>query len=77
MQLPPGVSEQQLRALHAAYVEAKKRCNEDVSRVSYEVLAKTVAKQVPELMTRYKAKTIEFKVVIKDGRAILKAVPRL
>ena len=77
LQLPPGVSEQQLRALHAAYVEAKKRCNEDVSRVSYEVLAKTVAKQVPELMRRYKAKTIEFKVVIKDGRAILKAVPRL
>jgi hypothetical protein len=75
-QLPSGMSEAQLRALHSAYVEAKRRCHEDVSRVSYEALANTLAKQVPELMARYKASTIEFKVVIKDGRVILKAVPR-
>jgi hypothetical protein len=74
---PSGMSEQQLRALYGAYVEAKKRCNEDVSRLSYEVLAKSVAKQVPELIAKYKARTVEFKVVIKEGRAILKAVPRV
>jgi len=74
--LPSGMSEQQLRALYEAYVAAKKRCNEDVSRVSYDALAKSVAKQVPELIAKYKARTVEFKVVIKDGRAILKAVPR-
>jgi len=74
--LPSGMSEQQLRALYEAYVAAKKRCNEDVSRVSYDALAKSVAKQVPELIAKYKAKTVEFKVVIKDGHAILKAVPR-
>ncbi len=79
-EVPPprgGITDQQLRALHAAYVEAKKRCNEDASRLSYEAMAKIVSKQVPELMAKYKAKTVEFKVVIKDGRAILKAVPRV
>ncbi len=75
--LPPGMTEEQVRALHEAYMEAKRRCNEDTSRVSYEALASTIAKQVPELMAKYKARTVEFKVVIKDGRAILKAVPRL
>ncbi len=75
--LPGGMTEEQLRELHAAYVEAKRRCNEDISRVSYEALARAVAKQVPELMAKYKAKTVEFKVVIKDGRAVLKAVPRV
>jgi hypothetical protein len=75
--LPPGMSEKQLRALYSAYVDAKKRCNEDVSRLSYESLAKTVAKQVPEIVSRYKARTVEFKVVIKEGRAVLKAVPHL
>ena len=74
--LPSGMSAQQLRSLYEAYVAAKKRCNEDVSRVSYDALAKSVAKQVPELIAKYKAKTVEFKVVIKDGHAILKAVPR-
>lgn len=75
--LPPGMTEEQVRALHSAYMEAKRRCNEDTSRVSYEALASTIAKQIPELMAKYKARTVEFKVVIKDGRAILKAVPRL
>jgi hypothetical protein len=73
----PGLSESQLRSLYDAYVDAKKRCNEDVSRLSYEAVAKTIAKQVPELLSKYGAKTVEFKVVIKDGRAVLKAVPRV
>lgn len=76
-ELPAGVSEAQVRALYDAYLEAKRRCNEDVSRFSYEILARSVAKQVPELVAKYKARTVEFKVVIKDGRAVLKAVPKL
>jgi hypothetical protein len=75
--LPAGMGADQLRELYTAYVDAKKRCNEDVSRVSYEALAKTVARQVPELMSKFRARSIEFKVVIKDGRAVLKAVPRM
>lgn len=74
---PSPISEAELRALFAAYVEAKRRCNEDVSRLTYEALAKTVAKQVPEIIARFKARSVEFKVVIKDGRAVLKAVPRV
>jgi aspartate ammonia-lyase len=65
-----------MRELYDAYVSAKRRCNEDVSRISYEVVSKSVSKQIPELMERYKAKAVDFKVVIKDGKAILKAVPR-
>ena len=65
-----------MRELYDAYVTAKRRCNEDVSKLSYEAVAKSVSKQIPELMDRYKAKTVDFKVVIKDGKAILKAIPR-
>lgn len=71
-----GLSAEQLEALYGAYVDAKKRCGEDVSRITYDALAKTVARQVPELLVRYKAKTVEFKVLIKDGKALLKAVPK-
>ena len=72
-----GISPEQLRSLYSAYVDAKQRCNEDVSRLSYDALAATIAKQVPELIARYQARAVEFKVVIKDGRAVLKAVPRV
>jgi len=67
----------QLRGLYAAYVAAKQSCNEDVSRLTYEALARSVSKQVPQLVAQYNARSVEFKVVVKDGRAVLKAVPRV
>jgi hypothetical protein len=75
--VPEGVGEAQLRKLYDAYVAAKKRCNEDVSRLTYEAVARSIAKQVPELMTRFKAKSVDFKVEVKDGRAVLKAIPKV
>ncbi len=74
---PGAMPEPQLRALYDAYVAAKKSCNEDVSRISYDAVARTVSKQIPELMTRYKAKSVEFKVDVKDGKAVLKAIPKV
>jgi hypothetical protein len=65
-----------MRELYDAFISAKRRCNEDVSRITYDALAKSVSKQIPELMAKHKAKAIDFKVVIKDGKAILRAIPR-
>ncbi len=74
---PGPIPEAALRALYAEYVAAKQRCQEDTSRFSYEALARSVAKQVPELLAKYKAKSVDFKVEVRDGRAVLKALPRL
>ena len=71
-----GLSESQMRSLYQAYLAAKKRCNEDTSRLTYEAVAKSVRKQIPDLMAKFQAKAVDFQVVIKQGRAILKAVPR-
>ena len=65
-----------MRDLYTQYISAKKQCGEDVSRLTFDAVAKSVQKQVPEILTRYKAKSVEFKVVVKDGKATLKAVPR-
>jgi hypothetical protein len=71
-----GLGEAQMRALYDAYLVAKKRCNEDTSSLTFDGMTKSVNKQIPELMTRFQAKAVDFKVVIKDGKAVLKAVPR-
>lgn len=71
-----GMGEAELRSLYDSYVAAKRSCNEDVSKVSLESLARTVGKQAPEIAARFKAKRVEFKVAIRDGRAVLTAVPR-
>lgn len=66
----------QMRALYDAYVTAKKQCNEDVSRLTFEAVSKSVQKQVPELLAKYKAKSVEFKVIVQGGKAVLKVIPK-
>jgi len=74
---PAAMSEPELRELFDAYVAAKKSCNEDVSKLSYEALARTVNKQTPEIAKKFKAKRVEFKVTVRDGKAVLTAVPKV
>jgi len=74
---PVPAQDPKIRALFDSYVAAKKQCGEDVSRISYDAVARTVAKQVPELMAKFKARAVDFKVEVKDGRAVLKAIPKV
>jgi hypothetical protein len=72
----PAMADAELRNLYESFLAAKRSCNEDVSRVSLESLARTVNKQAPEIAAKFKAKRVEFKVAIRDGRAVLTAVPK-
>ena len=71
-----ALAEPRLRAVYDAYLAAKKRCKEDVSRLSFESVADSLRKQVPELLERHGARDVEYKVVVKDGKAVLRAVPK-
>jgi len=71
-----ALAEPRLRAVYDAFVAAKKRCKEDTSRLSFESVADSLRKQVPELLERHGAKDVEYKVVVKDGKAVLRAVPK-
>jgi hypothetical protein len=71
------MTEPELRMLYDTYVAAKRSCNEDVSKLSYEALARTVNKQTPEIAAKFKAKRVEFKVSVRDGKAVLTAVPKV
>ena len=70
------LSDDKLKTVYEAYVSAKRRNKEDTSKMSYDTIAASLRKQVPELMKQHNAKGVEFKVVIKDGKAVLKAVPK-
>jgi hypothetical protein len=71
-----ALAEPRLRAVYEAYLTAKKSCQEDVSRLSFESVADSLRKQVPELLERHGARDVEYKVVVKDGKAVLRAVPK-
>ncbi len=74
---PADPEEAHLRAVYESYLAAKRQCNEDVSRLTFEALSRTIAKQVPALLEKYKARWVEFRVEVKDGKAVLKAIPKL
>jgi hypothetical protein len=71
----PSISDESLRRIYDTYLVAKKRCGESTAGMSFDAIASRIRAQVPELMQKHKAKNIEFKVVIKGGKAVLKAVP--
>jgi hypothetical protein len=62
--------------VYQAYVSAKKQCKESTAGMSFEQVADQLRKQVPQILSQTKAKAIDFKVVIKDGKATLRAVPK-
>jgi hypothetical protein len=70
-----AISEANMRRLYDTYLVARQRTGESTVGLSYDSLASRIRAQVPELMQKHRAKNIEFKVVIKGGKAILKAVP--
>ncbi len=74
---PEPLSENRLRSVYRAYVEAKRRCNEDTTRLSFDAVAASLKRQVPELLERHNARDVEYRVFVKDGKAILRAVPKL
>jgi len=71
------LAETRLRSVYRAYVEAKRRCNEDTTRLSFDAVAASLKRQVPELLERHNARDVECRVFVKDGKAILRAVPKI
>mgnify|MGYP005831933673 CR=1 FL=1 len=67
---------EKLTSLHKEYMIARLECNQKIEGLTKEHLRQSIEKSLPELKKRYPGKKIEFKVVIENGKAKLKAIPR-
>lgn len=76
MRPPPGMNDADVNALYAKYVQAKQAVGEDAGPGAYGKLLKTITSQAPKIMEQYKAKGVEFSVVVKDNQVIIKAKPK-
>ncbi|MCC7108488.1 MAG: hypothetical protein IT382_04325 [Deltaproteobacteria bacterium] len=70
-----NMSDQRLKQLYDVYMQAKKRTGE-ASSLTMDQLKKQIEKQVPQIKAKHKCDNVDFKVVLKDGKAMLKAVPK-
>jgi len=73
---PPGMNDADVNALYATYVKAKKAVGEEAGPGAYGKLLQTINAQAPKIMQQYKAKGVEFSVVVKDNQVIIKAKPK-
>lgn len=59
------------RRVYEQLIEAKRRCNETTDNISFESVAKSLEKQRAKIKET-RGSDVDFKVVIKDGRAFIK-----
>jgi hypothetical protein len=72
---PAALTDDRVRELHARLVEAKRQ-TQDTGAVSVEGLAKSLKATEAKLREQHKNRKIDFDVVIKDGKAVLKPIVR-
>jgi hypothetical protein len=73
---PPGMTDADVNTLYAKYVKAKEMLGETTAPGAYSKLLKTINQQAPKIMEQYKAKGVEFSVVVKDNKVIIRAKPK-
>ncbi|MBM2838390.1 MAG: hypothetical protein HW415_1015 [Deltaproteobacteria bacterium] len=66
-------SENDIKRIYEEYVKARQDTKEPIPK--FEALADLIKKQTPIIKEKYKASAVDFKVVIEDRKAKLKAVP--
>ncbi len=74
-QQPQGMTAQETRALYNKYMQARRIVGNE-KQLSYDQLVNNLKKKTPQILNQHQAKRVEFKVVVKDNKAILKAVPK-
>ncbi|MBT8492615.1 MAG: hypothetical protein KJO07_06110 [Deltaproteobacteria bacterium] len=73
---PPGMSSGQAKQLYDQYVKAKRLVGERTDNLTYDKLMRSLNKQAPGIMSKHKARGVEFGVVIKNEKVVLKAKPK-
>ena len=75
--LPPGMTDADVNSLYQKYVQAKQLVGEAAGPGAREKILKTINSQAPKIMEQYKAKAVDFSVVVKDNQVIIRAKPKL
>lgn len=68
------IDEGRMRDIYNRYVDARRRCNEPTGSLTYDGLARSLRDSVPKLQQKHGGRVVDFEVVIKDGKTVLKPV---
>ena len=69
------VSEDRLQRVYQDFINARRFCGESVDGLAYERIRAKLLAEAPKIAEKAQTSRVDFQVVIRDGRAVLKAVP--
>jgi hypothetical protein len=72
----PSIPDEKLRAVYDAYLRARAKAGDTSEGPPFERFAANLRRQVPEIIERHRCRSVEFKIAVGDGRAILKVLPK-
>ena len=64
-----------MRQVFDDYVAARRQCGENVEGIRFDKVRATLLREAPKIAEKNRVAEVDFQVVIREGRAILKAVP--
>lgn len=68
--------EARTRAVYDRLIETKRRLNESTDSLSYDGLRQSLQRQAEKTREKHGCREVDFDVVVKDGKAFLKPIPR-
>jgi hypothetical protein len=68
------LSDDRFGEIYSKYVETRRTQNEPTHAITREALAKQLSDSTEKLRQKSGGKAIDFEVVVKDGRTVLKPV---
>jgi hypothetical protein len=71
-----GISENRLKEIYGKLVETKRQCNESTAGVSVDGLTRSLRESQQKLREKHAGKQIDFDVVVKDGKAVVRPIIR-
>jgi hypothetical protein len=71
---PENLPDQRLRQIYAKYVESKRAANESTAGLTYERLAESLRAQAVKLREKNPTKSVDYEVITKDGKTLLKPI---
>jgi hypothetical protein len=72
-QADDALSQARLRQIYGQYVEAKRKANESTAAITFEKVAANLRETATQLRAKGK-RSVDFEVVLKDGKPVLKPV---
>lgn len=64
------------KKLYKDLITTRRKCKEPVNKLGYKKFKELIEKQTNDIKKQYKCKTVEFKIVVDNGKTKLKAFPK-